>query len=341
MIGFVRANALEFILGLSIFALFLLLIKIWRGRRSKSALDRDKSGYWKYHKDTQFLLKPSYAKQLKAESKAKDSAEPATTDTESDTGSDSASEQKDSLAIAVIEFDGDIKAKQHSSFARLVDEVVLNQKRFEEVVVKITSPGGAVPHYGHVFAEMKRLRQATARLTACVDVVAASGGYLAALPAHKIIAAPFAILGSIGVVAFVPNVRKLLQRFEIEPRTFTAGKFKRTVNLTDDATEQEVEHFQSQLEAIHRLFLSQAAEFRPGLKFEQIETGDSWTAAESVEQELGLVDSIATSQEYLLSRNAYRDVLYLSSKKGFLEDGIFKFGMSLVAGIERRLFRSF
>ncbi|MCL4152235.1 UNVERIFIED_CONTAM: hypothetical protein GTU68_050083 [Idotea baltica] len=328
------------ILVLSISAIFLLLIKIWRSKRSKKpSLERDKTGYWRYHKTTQYLLKAAYAKQLKEESEAENEVE-ASEETSADTKKKLDKKvDKKSPVVAVLDFDGDIKAKQHDDFALLVDEIVLNQKRFKEVVVKITSPGGAVPHYGHVFAEMKRLRAATDSLTVCVDVVAASGGYLAALPAHKIIAAPFAMVGSIGVVAFVPNIRRLLQRIDITPRTFTAGKFKRTVSLTDEATKEEVDHFKSQLEAIHRLFLAQAHEYRPNLDFDLIETGDSWTAAESIEREIGLVDSVATSQEYLLSRNAYCDVLYLSSKKGFLEDGFFRFGMSLVQGVEQRVSR--
>ena len=179
-----------------------------------------------------------------------------------------------------------------------------------------------VSQYGHVLSEMQRLRETTLPLTVCIDVVAASGGYLASLPATKIVAAPFAVVGSVGVVAFVPNIRELLSQFRIRPRTFIAGKYKRTVTLTDDASPEEVARFQGQLESIHRQFRNLVVEYRPQAKMEEVETGDHWTAKESIELNLGLVDELSTSADYLLRANRDRDIIEFSQKRGFFEDGI-------------------
>ncbi len=316
------------VLLLSGAALVLLALRIWFSRSKSDSLERDKTGFLKYHKDTQLLLKQRYLDALKAF----DSEE-----------SKAASKEKTKIkknerkAVAVLKFDGDLRAKQHTSFAKLVDEVVLNSKRFTEIVVQVDSPGGVVPTYGRLFAEMERLRTTNVPLTVCIDVIAASGGYLMSLPANKIIAAPFAFVGSIGVVAFVPNIRKLLTRLDINPRTFTAGRYKRTVNLTDDASPEEVAHFQSQLESIHEMFAEAVAKYRPGVKLDQVTTGDHWTAAESVRQELGLVDVLSTSGEYLLRLNRDNDLLIFGSKKNFFEESFFKISSRTIDAVENRI----
>lgn len=331
MIAYAQRNALELILFLSLAALLLLVLRLLRNRKAKGGLEQERCGLWRYHKETQFVHKSAYGRQLMSKEQRKLAAK---------NDASKNDDEQEPKCLAVLEFDGDLKAKQHDAFAKLVDEVVLNAERFEEVVVKISSPGGTVPHYGHVFAEMLRLRGNCAQVTACVDVVAASGGYLAALPAHKIIAAPFALVGSIGVVAFVPNIRKLLERFEVNPRTFTAGKLKRTVSLTDNASEEEVEHFQSQLEAIHRLFIEQVKTYRPGVDLERVETGDSWTATESLAQQIGLVDEIGTSQKYVLERNRDIDVVHISIKRGLFDEGLGKFSFFLAQSVERLFSRA-
>jgi len=308
------------VIALALVGIILLIIKLRRQRRGTCRLERDPTGFWRYAKDTQYQRKVAYAKAL-GEKKSKDK------------------ESKEDLPIAVINFDGDVRAKQHKTFARLVDEVEVNSGKFSEVVVVINSPGGLVSPYGHAFAQMERLRGIGPKLTVCIDVIAASGGYLMSLPAHHIIAAPFSIVGSVGVAAFVPNIRQLLLKWKVNPRTFTAGKYKRTVTLTDDATKEEQALFQSKLESVHRQFINVVRLYRPDSKIEEVETGLYWTAQESVELELGLVDEIGNSHEYLLKANKRRDVVCISGKKSFFEENFGSATTKLIDEAENRIAR--
>lgn len=298
-------KAAIWIIVLAVIAIILVLFQIWRRKRGIFKLERDNTGLWRYHSETQFTKQLAFEKRLhkKKRSKKKEGEE-------------------DQRPVAVINFSGDIRARHHRSFARLVDEVEVNREELSEVVVVVTSGGGMVSQYGHLFSQMERLRSLGPKITVCIDVVAASGGYLMSIPANRIVAAPFAAVGSVGVVAFVPNIRKLLQDWDINPRTFTAGKYKRTVSLTDDAAPEEIARFQAQLEAIHSLFLKVLKKYRPGAKFEEIETGDHWTAQESVDLALGLVDELGTSQEYLLRKNRSHDLIFFLERKGFLEESL-------------------
>lgn len=216
--------------------------------------------------------------------------------------------------VAVVRFEGDVMASQRNCLATLVNEILFNKDRISKAVFVITSPGGGVPHYGHAFAELERLRKAGIEFDVCVDTVAASGGYLMSLPANKIIAAPFAMVGSIGVVAQLMNFHSLLKRLGVEPLTFTAGKFKRTVTSTGEITEEGKEHFQSQLDSIHRAFGALVGKYRK-VDLDRVTTGEAWSAAESVELGLNLVDEIATSAEYLFTLNGNSDLVTLSIKK--------------------------
>jgi len=316
-------------LAILILALIALIIIFWQRRRRKQGtyrLTKDFTGLWRYHSDTEFERKVAYENQLsKSKSRKERKAEKKAAAGSSDKG------------IAVLTFDGDVRAKQHKGFAKLVDEVLLNREELCEVVVVITSPGGMVSQYGHVYAEMERIRNTGVSLTVCIDVVAASGGYLMSLPANKIIAAPFSVVGSVGVVAFVPNIRNFLTDHNIQPRTFTSGKYKRTVTLTDDASPDEVARFQSQLETIHRLFLDAVKKYRPAAKMEEVETGQYWSAQESLELGLGLVDEIATSHDYLLQRNKTHDLVLVSHRRNFWDEKLGKFGVALWEGVERRV----
>ncbi len=225
--------------------------------------------------------------------------------------------QSNEKAVAVLKFDGDIKASERNGFSRIVDEIILNKERFNEVVVLVESPGGSVAEYGYLFAEMQRLRNQEQhfQLTACVDTVAASGGYLMSLPAKKILASPFAMVGSIGVVSFIPNVRKLLEKFNIEPRTFTAGSYKRTVSLTDNATPEQVQKYQEQLNLIHDQFQHALTQYRPHVDLTKVATGEAWLAQSTVNLDLKLVDAIQISSDYLLELNQKFDLVEFVDKE--------------------------
>ncbi len=330
LVNFFSENLLIIVITLAVIALLLLALRLRAAKKGKYKLEKDSSGLWRYNKETNFQRQLAYGKQLdKKNPKEKDTKEKK---------KDKKDERK---PIAVINFTGDIKAKQHTAFAKLVDEVEINKDELSEVVVTVSSPGGMVPQYGHVFSQMERLRSLDIPLTACIDVIAASGGYLMSLPANRIIAAPFSMIGSVGVVAFVPNFRERLEKWNIKPRTFTAGKFKRTVNLTDDATPEEVAHFQDQLESIHELFVSVVTKYRPDVNIDEVVTGDHWTATESIKKNLGLIDEIGTANDYLLQKNKSFDLITISQKKGFLEDGLSMFFSSMFSQLESRIERVF
>lgn len=220
----------------------------------------------------------------------------------------------------VIHFEGDIRASKRKTFAEMVDEIVVNKDCFSEIIVAANSPGGSIAEYGLVYAEMERMRALGLPLTVCIDTYGASGGYLLSLPANKIVAAPFAIVGSVGVVAYSPNIHKLLKKHDIEPRLFTAGEYKRTVTFIGDDDEEAKMHFQHELESIHSLFLSAVEKYRPNANMQYVRTGDHWTAEESVNLNLGLVDEIATSRDYLLRVNQERELVMLTPKKPMLPE---------------------
>ncbi|MCC6932412.1 MAG: S49 family peptidase [Deltaproteobacteria bacterium] len=301
--------------------LFLFIWQLRRRRKGSMRMKQDNTGYWRYHKDTIFEKQLAWNKKTKKTEQKKHKSE--------------------KQSVAVLNFAGDIKAKARKELAQLIDEVILNEEKLTEVVIIVDSPGGTVTGYGHAFAEIERLRNIDIQITVCIDAVAASGGYLMSLPAHKIIAAPFAVIGSIGVIAFIPNFRKLLLDWQINPRTFLAGKFKRTVTLTDDANAEEISHFQEQLEAIHRLFIGAVQKYRPQANMQFVETGDHWTARESIDLNLGLIDQIATSQDYLLQKNRNVDLVFIKQKHNVWESGINSLFASLVDNVSSRLFSFF
>lgn len=171
---------------------------------------------------------------------------------------------------------------------------------FDEVVLRVTSPGGLVGDYGLASAQLSRLRQSGVRLVACVDVIAASGGYMLACVSEHLVASPFALLGSIGVVAGMPNVHRLLQRNEVDYLQFTAGRFKRTVNVLTENSEEGLAKFQEELDAVHSAFTAWVEEGRGsriagGAK--SAATGEVFLGSEALSR--GLVDEICTSDEYL------------------------------------------
>ncbi len=204
--------------------------------------------------------------------------------------------------VYVLDFDGDLMATGVTSLREEISAITAVARPEDEVVVRLESPGGAVPHYGLAAAQLARLREKKVRLTVCVDRVAASGGYMMACVADHIVAAPFAIVGSIGVVAQVPNVHKLLKKHDVDFEEMTSGEFKRTVSFFGEITDKGRQKFTEQLEETHLLFKDFVHSQRPALDVSRVSTGEYWLARRGLE--LGLVDQLATSDEYLLSRVA-------------------------------------
>ncbi|RTR04985.1 protease SohB [Halomonas nitroreducens] len=202
--------------------------------------------------------------------------------------------------VWVLDFHGDLKASATGRLAEEVSAVLDVAGEADEVVVRLESAGGLVHAYGHAAAEMDRLREAGLTTTVCVDKVAASGGYLMACCADRLRVAPFAVLGSIGVVAQLPNVHRLLKRHDIDVEVLTAGRYKRTLTVLGENTEEGREKFLEDLETIHGLFKRYVAERRPALDIEAVATGEVWYGQDALAR--GLVDELGTSEAYLATR---------------------------------------
>ena len=216
--------------------------------------------------------------------------------------------------IYVLDFKGDIRASAVKRLGREIDAVLtVARPREDEVVVRIDSPGGTVTGYGLAASQIARLRASSIKVTACVDQVAASGGYLMASAADRIVAAPFAILGSIGVVAQVPNLNRLLKKNDIDFEEMTAGEFKRSVSIFGEITPAGREHFRGKLDATHDTFKEFVRENRPGLDIERVANGDTWLGREALT--LGLVDELAASDDYLFRARDHARIYEISIKE--------------------------
>lgn len=202
--------------------------------------------------------------------------------------------------LFVIDFDGDVAANAAQNLKQEVNAVLSVAKENDEILVRLKSPGGVVNGYGLAAAQLERFKEKQFNLTVAVDEVAASGGYLMACVANKIVAAPFAIVGSIGVVAQLPNFHRLLEKYDIDYEQFTAGKYKRTVTMFGENTNEGREKFKEELEEIHVVFKDYVAKHRPQVDIEKIATGEHWLGAQALA--MNLVDELQTSDAYLLSK---------------------------------------
>ena len=205
-----------------------------------------------------------------------------------------------SNCVYVLTFIGSIMASEVEQLRDQISFLLQIAQPADEIVVRLTSPGGAVPQYGLASSQLERLKQAGLRCVVCVDTVAASGGYMMAAVADKIIAAPFALIGSIGVVAGIPNFHRVLQKNEVDYHLFTAGKYKRTVTPFTEVTDEGKQKLQDDITAIHEAFKRLIKEGRPDVDIEEIATGEYWLASQAKEK--GLVDEIMTSDDYLGSK---------------------------------------
>ncbi|MGA1296669.1 MAG: protease SohB [Burkholderiaceae bacterium] len=209
--------------------------------------------------------------------------------------------------VYVVSFNGDLQASQTQALREVVNALVpLLRKDRDEVVVRLESPGGVVHGYGLASNQLLRLRESARKLTVCVDKVAASGGYMMACLGHEVVAAPFAIVGSIGVLAGVPNFNRLIKDNKVDYFELTAGKFKRTLSLLGEVTDEKVHKLQEQLEDIHALFKDHVKKARPHMDLERVATGEYWHAIRALE--LGLVDRLATSDEVIAEALVGADV---------------------------------
>lgn len=217
--------------------------------------------------------------------------------------------------IYVLNFHGDIRASAVASLREEITAILTVAAENDEVFVRLESGGGVVHGYGLGASQLMRIRDKNIPLTVSVDKVAASGGYMMACVANRIIAAPFAIIGSIGVIAQVPNFNKVLKKHDIEYDQFTAGEFKRTVTMFGENTDEAKAKFREEIEDIHVLFKDFIIQHRPNVDIVKVSTGESWPGIRALEK--NLVDELKTSDDYLLESSKGADIYeikYVSKK---------------------------
>lgn len=212
--------------------------------------------------------------------------------------------------VFVLDFNGDIKASAVDRLREEISALLMVTEKQDEVLLRLESSGGMVHSYGLAASQLQRLRENNVFLTIAVDKVAASGGYMMACVADRIIAAPFAIIGSIGVVAQIPNINKLLKRHDIDYEQITAGKYKRTLTFMGENTDVEREKVRQELEETHDLFKDFVIQRRQMLDINQVATGEYWYGTRALE--LKLVDELKTSDDYLMAAAQSADLFEVS-----------------------------
>ncbi|MHA7925852.1 MAG: protease SohB [Marinobacter sp.] len=246
-------------------------------------------------------------------------------------------DQDDSRSrVYVLDFDGDIKASDTDPLRRAITAVLsVADPEKDEVVIRLESGGGLVHSYGLAAAQLDRIRSKGVRLTACVDKVAASGGYMMACVAGKIVASPFAILGSIGVVAQLPNFHRLLKKNDVDFEVLTAGEHKRTMTIFGENTDKGRQKFLEDLEDTHGLFKEYVSERRPDLDITAVANGDIWFGKRALE--VKLIDEIKTSDEYLIEACDRADVVSVAyQRKRTLPE---KLGLATSAALEHTVWK--
>lgn len=323
--GLFAAKSITFVVVVAL-GLITIISAIARQKANKGELQlTDLSADYKNNKQhlTESLLtkeqRKVFLKQQKKEAKAQKKQDAETTKSR----------------LFLIDFKGGMDAKEVSSLREEISAVISMAKSDDEVLVRVESGGGVVHGYGLGASQLQRLRDKGLFLTVSIDKVAASGGYMMACVAQKIIAAPFAIVGSIGVVAQMPNFNRLLKKHDIDIELHTAGQFKRTLTIFGENDDKAREKFKAELETVHQQFKQFVSEHRPRMDIDQIATGEHWLAAEA--KKLGLVDELKTSDDYLLSQFENKQVIKVAyhNKKGLAD----RFSNAASLAVENAIYR--
>jgi len=245
-------------------------------------------------------------------------------------------EENRKARVYVADFDGDIKASDTTNLRKIITAILTHATSDDEVVVRLESGGGMVHSYGLAASQLARVTDKNIKLTVCVDRVAASGGYMMACVANHIVAAPFAIIGSIGVIAQLPNFHKLLKKADVDYEMYTAGEYKRTLTMFGENTEKGREKFVEELEDTHSLFKDYVKEHREVVDVSEVATGEVWFGKRALEKKL--VDELRTSDEYLFELSKTADIyeLKIEEKQKLME----RLGVSVSAGVESALMKT-
>ncbi|GEB70242.1 protease SohB [Pseudoalteromonas carrageenovora] len=262
----------------------------------------------------------AHQKQLKAQSKKSVSDEP-------------------KPRLYVVDFTGSMDAHEVESLREEVTAIIsIADPKTDKVLVRLESGGGVVHGYGLAASQLQRIKSAGIPLSVAIDKVAASGGYMMACVADEILAAPFAIVGSIGVIAQIPNFNKILKKNDVDFEQITAGEFKRTLTLFGENTDKAREKFRDEIEETHGLFKTFVSTQRPSLNIDLVATGEHWFATQAIDK--GLIDVIKTSDDALLEQQSERQIYKVKYKvkKGLsdklalgLSSGVNKVGVSLLS----------
>lgn len=327
--GLFFAQALTFVAAILVVAVSLVAI----GQRQKAELHeghievRDlNEKYRNIGHNIQHVVVES--EQLKAQLKAEKKEEKARAKAaKKKRGKAAEPDEKQRKRLYVLDFDGDIKASATDNLREEISAVLPQVQPGDEVLVKVESPGGMVHSYGLAASQLQRVRDAGVPLTIAVDKVAASGGYMMACVANHIIAAPFAVLGSIGVLAQLPNFHRLLKKNDVDFELFTAGEYKRTVTMFGENTEKGREKFMEELEDTHGLFKDFVTSNRPELDIAKVATGEVWYGSRAMD--VGLIDELQTSDAFVQGRLQDWDVFEVKfvhkkswqEKLGFAAEG--------------------
>lgn len=239
---------------------------------------------------------------------------------------DKAGDEEEKPKLFVVDFDGGIDAKEVSNLREEITAILAVATEKDKVLVRLDSGGGVVHGYGLGASQLQRVKDKGIPLTIAVDKIAASGGYMMAVVADKIIAAPFAVLGSIGVMAQVPNFNRILKKHDVDYELFTAGEYKRTITMFGENTEKGKEKFKQELQVTHDLFKEFILNYRPDVAIDDVATGEHWYANLAIKK--GLCDELQVSDDYLMSHLDSHDMLLVKyrTKVGFAD----KFNMGLV-----------
>lgn len=247
------------------------------------------------------------------------------------------SEEARRKRLYVMDFDGDLRASATDSLREEISVVLSQTADGDEVLLRVESPGGLVHGYGLAASQLRRIRDAGVPLTVAVDKVAASGGYMMACVGDRILAAPFAVLGSIGVLAQLPNFHRLLKKHDIDFELMTAGEYKRTLTVFGENTEEGRAKFVQELEETHDLFKAFVRDNRPSLDIDKVATGEVWYGSQALAE--GLVDEVKTSDSLVQERLADWDVFEVKfvHKKNWQE----KLGLAAEGTLMRVVMRFF
>ncbi|WP_431295845.1 protease SohB [Rahnella sp. PAMC 25559] len=305
--GLFLAKVVTVVIAIGALVVLVVLVVGLRQRKSQGKGELQLTDLGEQYREMQremrtARLNPAEQKLRGKELKKKDKAEARQKKLQAKTG-----ESKRKPCLYVLDFKGSMDAHEVTSLREEISAVMAVATPEDEVLLRLESPGGVVHGYGLAASQLVRLRQSGIRLTVAVDKVAASGGYMMACVADRIVAAPFAIIGSIGVVAQIPNFNRLLKKNDIDIELHTAGEFKRTLTLLGENTEEGREKFREDLNETHVLFKDFVHQNRPSLDIDAVATGEHWFGTQA--REKGLIDAIGTSDDLLIAEMKNHEVI--------------------------------